>query len=456
MHLSPGLPPLIAITPQNNLHVASYSLPVPSPAATVDLMPAAIKLLPKELHAKLAVLPPTVQADLLASTLRFPWDTRVELLGLPDVDDRCARVKEVMVSLLAEKGTSLDEPASTKGSKGQVANSSRRPALSVPKSQMPDDLKPLEAALTRRRDELSPAAAETLVRELTRLAKLPPQAAEYGVSKTYCEWLLALPWNRVSEGRRMDLEEARKLLDADHEGLKDVKRRVVEYLAVYRLKRDLWDEKQKADEDAAKAAEDKEKREVKAIMSKEDVEKARAQMDKSDDVALPSNTKREESSDDVAANKKDELAPLIDDGPPDNVFRDKAPILLLVGPPGVGKTSIARSIASALGRRFHRVSLGGVRDEAEIRGHRRTYVGALPGVFVQALRKVGVSNPVILRESLIDCRKHFPLLTLQSTRSTRSASPTTTATPPLPCSRRSTPRRIGPSTTTTWVTSLST
>lgn len=399
MHLSPGLPPLIPITPQNNLHVASYSLPVPSPAATVDLMPAAVKLLPKELHAKLAVLPPTVQADLLASTLRFPWDTRVELLGLPDVDDRCARVKEVMVSLLAEKGASLDEPAPTKG-KGQVANSSRRPALSVPKSQMPDDLKPLEAALTRRRDELSPAAAETLVRELTRLAKLPPQAAEYGVSKTYCEWLLALPWSRVSEGRRMDLEEARKLLDADHEGLKDVKRRVVEYLAVYRLKRDLWDEKQKADEEAAKAVEDKPK-EVKAIMSKEDVDKARAQMDKSDDVALPSNTKREESADEAAANKKEELAPLIDDGPPDNVFRDKAPILLLVGPPGVGKTSIARSIASALGRRFHRVSLGGVRDEAEIRGHRRTYVGALPGVFVQALRKVGVSNPVILRESLI-------------------------------------------------------
>lgn len=395
MHLSPGLPPLIPITPQHNLHVASYSLPVPSPAATVDLMPAAIKLLPKELHAKLAVLPPTVQADLLASTLRFPWETRVELLGLPDVDDRCARVKEVMVSILTEKGGSLDEPAPTKASKGQVVNAPRRPALNLPKSQMPDDLKPLEAALTRRRDELSPAAAETLVRELTRLAKLPPQAAEYGVSKTYCEWLLALPWNRVSEGRRMDLEEARKLLDADHEGLKDVKRRVVEYLAVYRLKRDLWDEKQKADEEAAKALEDNPKKEVKAIMSKEDVEKARIQMEKSDDSAMPANIKREESPD---AEKKDDLAPLIDDGPPDNVFRDKAPILLLVGPPGVGKTSIARSIASALGRRFHRVSLGGVRDEAEIRGHRRTYVGALPGVFVQALRKVGVSNPVILCE----------------------------------------------------------
>lgn len=396
MHLSPGLPPLIPITPQNNLNVASYSLPVPSPAVTVDLMPAATKLLPQELHSKLAVLPATVQADLLASTLRFPWETRVELLGLPDTDDRCARVKEVMLSLLSEKGASLEEPP--KG-KGPVSNSSsRRPALSVPKSQMPDDLKPLEATLNRRRDELSPAAAETLVRELTRLSKLPPQAAEYGVSKTYCEWLLALPWNRVSEGRRMDLEDARKLLDADHEGLKDVKRRVVEYLAVYRLKRDLWDEKKKHDEDeAADAAKKEEASKVKAIMSKEDVEKAQTQMEKSGDT-LP--FKKREDSDDAAVDKKkeDELAPLVDDGPPDNVFRDKAPILLLVGPPGVGKTSIARSIASALGRRFHRVSLGGVRDEAEIRGHRRTYVGALPGVFVQALRKVGVSNPVILRE----------------------------------------------------------
>jgi ATP-dependent Lon protease len=299
-----------------------------------------------------------------------------------------------MLDLLSSKGIAPPEETSAPPPK----QLQRRPAQQIapPKSQLPEDLRPLEALAQKRKDELSAGAAEALTRELTRLAKIPAQAAEYGVGKTYCEWLLSLPWHRVTEGKRLELDAARKMLDEDHEGLQEVKRRVIEYLAVYRLKRDLWEEKQ--------AREQKERDEDTSgqlasgaqtpATSKEivpyDPEKAAKAMKNSKAKAKP-------ASEPAAL---PEPMFMVDDAPPDNVFRDKAPILLLVGPPGVGKTSIARSIAQSLGRKFHRISLGGVRDEAEIRGHRRTYVGALPGLFVQGLRKVGVSNPVILREFL--------------------------------------------------------
>lgn len=414
-------------------------------------MPAAMKLLPQELHGKLATLPVSVQADLLASTLRFPWDVRVELLATPNVDDRCLRVRETMYDILSSKG--IAPPDESKASPHSSQALIRRPppgqmGMAPPKSQLPEDLRPLEALAEKRKDELSSAASEALTRELTRLAKIPAQAAEYGVGKTYCEWLLALPWHRVTEGKRLDLDTARKMLDEDHEGLLEVKRRVIEYLAVYRLKRDLWEEKRKKDEQKIKeeaSAELPESGAVTPSKSKEivayDPEKAKA--------------KAKEAKE--AADKKllPEPAFMVEDTPPDNVFRDKAPILLLVGPPGVGKTSIARSIAQSLGRKFHRISLGGVRDEAEIRGHRRTYVGALPGLFVQGLRKVGVSNPVILRE-YYGLQPSRSVLTPQSTSSTRLASPTTTATHPPRSLRLLTPLRIGPSTITTSATFPST
>ncbi|MCX7971588.1 MAG: AAA family ATPase, partial [Negativicutes bacterium] len=170
------------------------------------------------------------------------------------------------------------------------------------------------------------------LRELDRLSKIPMAAAEYGVIRTYLDWLVELPWQKETPDN-LDLSHARQVLDEDHYDLEKIKDRILEYLAVRQLKQQ----------------------------------------------------RREE----IAALPQDKLRHL----------REGA-ILCFVGPPGTGKTSLGQSIARALGREFVRLSLGGMRDEAEIRGHRRTYVGALPGRIIQAMRRVGVRNPVFMLDEV--------------------------------------------------------
>jgi ATP-dependent Lon protease len=184
-------------------------------------------------------------------------------------------------------------------------------------------------------------AQKEALRELDRLSKLPIAAAEYGVIRTYLDWLTDLPWSERTEDN-LDIANARRVLDEDHYGLKDIKERILEYLAVRKLRTERADER-----------------------SEEQSQK-------------------------------------------DYVRRERqGAILCFVGPPGVGKTSLGASIARAMGRKFIRMSLGGVRDEAEIRGFRRTYVGAMPGRFIQTLRRVESINPVIMLDEIDKLGRDF-------------------------------------------------
>ena len=237
--------------------------------------------------------------------------------------------------------------------------------------------------------ELSDTARNEVERELRRLNRTAPQSAEYQVIRTYLEWITELPWSERTDDK-LDLHRSEEILEEDHYGLEDVKDRVLEFLAVRKLQQERFgddeDKGEVADDDGAGAAE--------AVASGADPSDASG----GDEVSGA----EEASGSDDAAGPEDGSSPDDSSSVDDLLSRDgsKGPILLFAGPPGVGKTSIAQSIARSVGRKYVRISLGGARDEADIRGHRRTYVGAMPGRIVQGIKEAGTKNPVFLLDEV--------------------------------------------------------
>ena len=207
--------------------------------------------------------------------------------------------------------------------------------------------------LRRKIDEakMSDEALKEANRELSRLEKMPTASPEYSIIRTYIELLASLPWSK-STGEKIDVPHARQVLDQDHYDLEKIKDRILEYLAVRRLKEERLAEQEQRQTEVV-AGESEERRTTEPLLSAE-------------------------------------ATRLI----------NREPILCFVGPPGVGKTSLGQSIARALGRKFVRLSLGGIRDEAEIRGHRRTYIGAMPGRIIQMMRRVETHDPVIMLDEV--------------------------------------------------------
>jgi ATP-dependent Lon protease len=308
-------------------------------------------------------------ADLVAGYIELPVPEKQGLLETLSVEERLRRVLvhvQRQVGLLEAQEDIKSQVQEELGERQREMY--LREQLKAIQKELGDDDSSKE--ITELRDklaklELPKEARAEVERELGRLERAGRESMEAQVIRTYLEWIAELPWNKRSDDQ-LDLRHAETVLEEDHYGLKDVKDRVLEFLAVRQLRASqLADEVEKTGEVPV----------ARLFPSKEDATPSLAVGDHGD---RPITDKVEAKSRAMA----------------------KGPILLFIGPPGVGKTSIAKSIARSLGREYVRVSLGGARDEADIRGHRRTYVGAMPGRIIQGLKHAGTKNPVFLLDEV--------------------------------------------------------
>ena len=280
-------------------------------------------LLSDDLQALAAnISEPGKLADFIASSLTtIPTSTKQEVLETLGIRERLTDLNRILVNELEvlELGSKIQSEVQSEVGRNQREYLLREQLKAIQKELGEGDDQTKEIEELREKIEavgMPDTVAKEALRELDRLSRMPPAAAEYTVSRTYLDWMVMLPWDKRTE-EVIDLPRTKEVLDNDHSDLKKAKDRILEYLAVRKLNPDV-----------------------------------------------------------------------------------KGPILCFVGPPGVGKTSLAKSIASSIDRKFVRVSLGGMRDEAEIRGHRRTYIGALPGQIIQGLRRAESKNPVFILDEI--------------------------------------------------------
>ncbi|MEA3441373.1 MAG: endopeptidase La [Chloroflexota bacterium] len=299
-----------------------------------DLIPS----IPRELVASVLTLEDALSTVYtIANFQRMDLEDAQELLELDSTAEKLKKLVSIMVheAEVLEIGQRIQKEARSEIDKVQREYFLREQLKAIQKELGEGDEQTVEAEEFRKKIEeahMPEEAEKQSKRELERMELLPTAAAEYGVIRTYLDWLVSLPWSNLTKDN-LDIKHAREVLDQDHYGLDDIKERILEFLAVRKLRLERADE--------------------------------------------------------------------LEQGWEDEIHRIREGVILcFVGPPGVGKTSLGRSIARALGRKFIRISLGGMRDEAEIRGHRRTYIGAMPGRILQAIRRVESRNPVFMLDEI--------------------------------------------------------